>query len=750
MVALYRPSFLQVETANGIPISGAKLHFYQSGTTTEITVYQDANLSTPHTNPVVADAAGIFPNIFVEETRYKTVLKDAEDVTILTTDPVLTGAALSGNEVYGTYIDVAAAEADSIPAGVMQLRTIFYDRTLPYGGAFYKRVASEPSHEAKLHTTDRYLPNGSTDASNGGWWVLDGDHIDVNMLGGDPTEAAYSTTAFNDGAVAAEALAIPLTAVGSYKVDDTITIRDCAVKMPDCVITGHTDNIILICGGSYNTANPDQSFGRVERQAGYATTNPEVRAAGVQNMSLRLRYANWFQLYADTAADVIASDFTSSYSTFHIDTAHTIELATNPANTAEVPDNPEFPDDYEGTYLQWITENTWYIKNVLHVLIDGTYPHNHNIFHTGTFEVGATITVNKGSSNIFKNVRFEGEATVTWGEDAWGNIIEQSWSTNQMSSYGDPSPTIVDNSDGSNIVKRTNQVFQERLPVVAVNKNTCRTFTDNAGSSFGRGPNFTTLENIDLQLYGMDRFYRAAFGLVFDSPKLLVEKGDGFEFWASHARFRIYIRPYDSSGVAMTETTHADIAEWVTSFSDIAWDNSSDAFISTAEAATYIFYVNHSNIAYVEVDIVAGSAGVGDLPFDEFALHMITDKGWSPNKIAQITCQRPVNAAIAGSPTKGYAPYGHVVGDYSNGGVNTAVFSLQTTLNGAVITGSSTVVLTTVAGVTSGDIIGVELVNGGALWTVVNGAPVGSTVTLGTTMPNDANNGARIFVMRWA
>jgi len=35
-----------------------------------------------------------------------------------------------------------------------------------------RRVYSEPSHAGKVRTADRYLPNGNTDATNGGWWEI--------------------------------------------------------------------------------------------------------------------------------------------------------------------------------------------------------------------------------------------------------------------------------------------------------------------------------------------------------------------------------------------------------------------------------------------------------------------------------------------------------------------------------------------------------------------------------------------------
>lgn len=73
---------------NGDPLAGGKLHFYATGTTTPQDTYSEVTLSTPNANPVVADSAGVWGDIFLSGSAYKIVLKDADDNTIWTADPV--------------------------------------------------------------------------------------------------------------------------------------------------------------------------------------------------------------------------------------------------------------------------------------------------------------------------------------------------------------------------------------------------------------------------------------------------------------------------------------------------------------------------------------------------------------------------------------------------------------------------------------------------------------------------------------
>lgn len=85
MSGILSPHF-QVVDASGSPVSGAKLNFYQVGTTTQITTYQDAALTTPHTNPVIADSSGRFAPIYVSGGAFKTVLTTSDGTVIQTVE----------------------------------------------------------------------------------------------------------------------------------------------------------------------------------------------------------------------------------------------------------------------------------------------------------------------------------------------------------------------------------------------------------------------------------------------------------------------------------------------------------------------------------------------------------------------------------------------------------------------------------------------------------------------------------------
>lgn len=50
--------------ANGKPVSGSTLTYYQNGTTTPVSIYSNSALTIPLANPLTSDAAGVFPQVW--------------------------------------------------------------------------------------------------------------------------------------------------------------------------------------------------------------------------------------------------------------------------------------------------------------------------------------------------------------------------------------------------------------------------------------------------------------------------------------------------------------------------------------------------------------------------------------------------------------------------------------------------------------------------------------------------------------
>ena len=130
----------------GVPLPGALLYFYVSGTNTPLNTYSDVALTTPNTNPVVANAAGVFPSIFMPGVDYKVVLEDSSFNQIWTADPVNTGFSPTANWV------VAGGTSDAITAAFSPSITSLVD-----GQIVWFRASA-----ANLTSTPTFSPNGLT------------------------------------------------------------------------------------------------------------------------------------------------------------------------------------------------------------------------------------------------------------------------------------------------------------------------------------------------------------------------------------------------------------------------------------------------------------------------------------------------------------------------------------------------------------------------------------------------------------
>lgn len=97
------------------PRAGAKLYFYATGTSTPQNTYSDSTLSTPNTNPVIADSLGQFGNVFLlSSPSYRVALTDSLDASLWTMDPVGPTLALTAAVPVGGLMQYAGA---SVPAG---------------------------------------------------------------------------------------------------------------------------------------------------------------------------------------------------------------------------------------------------------------------------------------------------------------------------------------------------------------------------------------------------------------------------------------------------------------------------------------------------------------------------------------------------------------------------------------------------------------------------------------------------------
>ena len=127
------------DAGSGItPEDGAKLFFFDTGTSNPRNTFTDKASSTPNANPVIANSNGVFPDIFTDG-DYKVRLTDKNDVQIWEADPV--NAVATDNEVVKNFptLALAISNINLVDGDVLNIA----ERTAGNGGgAFWDVVLS--------------------------------------------------------------------------------------------------------------------------------------------------------------------------------------------------------------------------------------------------------------------------------------------------------------------------------------------------------------------------------------------------------------------------------------------------------------------------------------------------------------------------------------------------------------------------------------------------------------------------------
>jgi len=155
---------------NGVVVPGAKLIFTATGTSTPQAVYTDKALTTPHSDPVEADAQGLFPVIYMNPSDgdFRVELTDANDVLIWIEDDV--PASQAGQNLILTaaapYIDLIETDA-SANNGVWRVYVNSEQLKIQVGNDAKDTFVDAVVIDRTANTVDTINLKGTANQSNG-------------------------------------------------------------------------------------------------------------------------------------------------------------------------------------------------------------------------------------------------------------------------------------------------------------------------------------------------------------------------------------------------------------------------------------------------------------------------------------------------------------------------------------------------------------------------------------------------------
>jgi hypothetical protein len=241
------PSRLRAQDANGVPLSGAKLHTYIVGTTTNKATYSNVGLTAANANPVLSDSAGWFGEIYcLKDQNYKFVLKDASDVTIWTIDDVPAVALITDDlatrisQIASNPLDEGAV-GDGVADEAAEVQAAI-DGATGVVDLLGKIFRCDSAITLRSGIT---LRNGTLDFTNS----TATQHIAINGSKGTPTNLTANGD-YGDTAVV-------LTSASGMAAGNLLSIDSSAVfQHASGVVRGEIAEISLIAGLTATLSNP--------------------------------------------------------------------------------------------------------------------------------------------------------------------------------------------------------------------------------------------------------------------------------------------------------------------------------------------------------------------------------------------------------------------------------------------------------------------------------------------------------------
>lgn len=471
-------------------------------------------------------------------------------------------------------------------------------------------------------------------------------------------------------------------------------------------------------------------------------SRPIVRVTGAKSGAMHFGSCNYLQFYADAAQG--APYASTAYNQVHLDGVTSL---------LEITDS--------GSAIgggSWINENTFTGGRIQRLRITGVgYAHNHNKFYDNTFEGANTeLAFEQAYANRIYGARFEnvsGAPGAIFAATAYSNTIECTWS-----GTGNPRAEfiraigVVDEGQGNAVYRQAETVFKN-VPLFSLGGGSqiISTATETITPNPRICPVNGGIDNIATRAVltpGFLDFSVGANRYVALTEPIPVQRGDvvqfGADFDGALARLAIFVLDENMRPLVSEGAGGAFISQLSAGFTSTYGRYGSSGNLTAAQVELAAAAIIRSEVKFIRVGVYFGvaarvrhiSAGLRVQPFG---------RGRALD-FAALNAPR----TLGGTPTMGFAPYGHTIFDRTAHAIKHVSFQYETALLAETAAAGTTLTVVAATGVANGDIVGVMLDDQSVHWSSVSGLS-GSTFTI-AAIPTGrkAPTGARVVFNRWA
>lgn len=468
-------------------------------------------------------------------------------------------------------------------------------------------------------------------------------------------------------------------------------------------------------------------------------TNPVVQCTGLANSEITIGSCNYIQLYADAS---VANERFVAYNQFKL---------TGAVALLELTDS--------GTALSYVNENFIYADRIVRYKIAGVgYQHNHNkLFHPCMEGASTQLTFTGGVHvNQVYGARFENVGSspgITFSSDSFSNTITSSWSGDGNPRFQFALEIPVNDAGEGNLVTTESAINfnQTTLFNVGQYSQILSTATDTVAPDVRIAPANAGVSNLNTKAIlvpSLKGFYvTSSFRWIALTDPIPVSLGDVVtfdgDFDGNLVRTFIYVLDADMKPL-LSNSGGEFVSQAGTTFDSVYGGYSQGSNQSAGNLKIKPASIIRSDVKFIRVGVALGTAGfIRNINAKIFTQSLY--RGFTEGS-KNFTALRSLN----GTPTQGYAPLNTLIWDYTSGLMRRCTFQYETVLNGALLSGATSVTVSAISTISNGDICGILLDNGETHWSAISGLS-GSTFTI-TAIPagRSAPNGGRIVFNRWA